>query len=116
MVSMEEFYQWLAEEIRYRGWSHSELARQAGISQALVSKVASGAMPPSCDFCIKLAAALNTEPVLVLRWAGILPAAAAVNNDPLITQVAEMLPALPDEQRRHVLSYVQFLYRQHASD
>lgn len=39
---MEDFSVWLIEEMEKRGWTNSELARQAKVAQATVSLVIGG--------------------------------------------------------------------------
>ena len=46
----DKFRAWLSEELDQRGWSQSELARRAGVSQFAVSSVISGNRNPGADY------------------------------------------------------------------
>ena len=104
------FSDWLAGELRKRGWSHSELARRAGLSQVSVSGVIAGTRVPGCDFCVKVAMALEVSPVSVMIEAGILPPQ-ATDDDPVIAEIIESTRLLPPDQRRDVLDYIRFKLR-----
>ena len=78
----DKFRAWLSEELDRRGWSQSELARRAGVSQFAVSSVISGNRNAGAEFCIKIAQALNEPPEKLLRLSEILPPLPASENDP----------------------------------
>lgn len=104
------FSEWLGEEVTRRGLSHSELARRAGLSQVSVSGVISGQRKPGCEFCIKVAQALEISPVLVLVKAGILPPQ-ETGDDTAIQEITELARNLPADQRKQVLDFIRFLAR-----
>lgn len=104
------FSDWLVNELGRRRWSHSELARQAGLSQVQVSGVIAGQRSPGCDFCIKVAQALGESPVLVLVLAGILPPQEP-GDDSTIQELVELARNLPRDQRQQALDYISFLYQ-----
>jgi transcriptional regulator with XRE-family HTH domain len=68
-----EISEWLADELKKRAWSSSELARQADISQSSVSNVLLRKQIPGLEFCKSVAHALDTPVTDVLRMAGHLP-------------------------------------------
>jgi transcriptional regulator with XRE-family HTH domain len=68
-----EFVVWLSVELKRRGWSDSELARRMDTSPATVSRVMSGQILPSWDFCVGVAKAFNMRPETLFRMAGLLP-------------------------------------------
>ena len=103
-----DFQHWLKEELNHRGWSHSQLSRRAGISQAAISNVLSGERRPGCDFCVKIAAALDLSPVLVLIKAGIL-SPQSPDDDPALTELSELIRSLSPDQRLEVIRYIKFL-------
>lgn len=107
----EALRHWLSQELHRREWAYSELARLAGISRPLVSRTLSGDMPPSADFCIKVASALDIAPETVLRLAGILPPAppASPADDSILQELVELARTLPTEKRQQVLDYVRFI-------
>lgn len=108
---MSAFREWLAHEMTRRGWSHSELSRQANISRPLISQVLAGDVAPSADFCIKVAVALQESPVLVLVKAELLPSGNESGDDSTVQELLEMIRSLPADQRQNLLNYVRFLYQ-----
>jgi transcriptional regulator with XRE-family HTH domain len=104
---------WVTQKIKESGWSYRELARQAGISQSLVSRILSGDMPASPDFCIKVARALDVSPVYVMQLAGILPGEPTLTDDsPIAREIVQLIQDMPPERRQQVLEYVRFIYQQ----
>jgi transcriptional regulator with XRE-family HTH domain len=70
---MSEIGEWLANELKTRAWSSSELARRADISQSSVSNVVTGKQIPGLEFCKGVARALDIPADRLLRLAGHLP-------------------------------------------
>ena len=105
---------WLSQELNQRKWSHNELARQTGFSQAFVSNVLNGERKPSANFCNKVAKALDVAPEMVLRLAGILPPTepASPTDDATLRELIELSRNLPPDKRQEVLRFVRFLYQQ----
>ena len=111
----EKLRAWLQQETNRRGWSYRELARQAGVSQSNMSRVVTGDMPPSADFCIRIATAFDEPPVKLLKLAGILPDEPALTESefgPVSREILQLVQNLPLEQRQQVLDYVRFLSQQ----
>ena len=102
---------WLTDELKRLGWSYRELARQANISNALVSRTLSGDMSPSADFCIKVAQALDASPEYLLRLAEILPPETTISEDATTQEITELLKHLAHEQRQEALNYIKYLYQ-----
>ena len=107
----DELKVWLTEELKKRGWSHSELARRAGISQFAVSSTLAGTRNAGADFCLKVALALDELPEKVFRMAGLLPALPAP-DDPNLTELRDLVENLPPAKRKQALDYLKFLYQQ----
>lgn len=106
----DTFSNWLANEIKQRGLSFREIARQAGVSHTLVSRILSGDMPVSADFCIKVASVLKVSPEFLLRMAEILPPLETFENATM-EEINEALKNLPPDQQRQVLEYIRFISR-----
>ena len=70
---MTEIGEWLEGQLEERGWSSSELARRAGISQSSVSNVLTGKQIPGLEFCKGVAKALDVRTEELLEQAGHLP-------------------------------------------
>jgi transcriptional regulator with XRE-family HTH domain len=81
------FTDWLAEELKVRAWSISELARRSEVSRSLISGVMNG-LEPSWEFCAAIAPALNMSPIEVFLRAGKLT----------IADVRRTLPSLPEQE------------------
>lgn len=106
---MDRLSTWLIETLKERGWSHSELARRSGVSQAAISGTISGDRKAGADFCVKVAGALGEAPEKVLRLAGILPSVST--DDPALDEAVELLKNLSTEQRRLALRFIRTLYQ-----
>jgi transcriptional regulator with XRE-family HTH domain len=93
-ASLSELAEWLADEVRARRWSYSELARQAGLSPAGISQVMSGRNNPGLQFCFGVARALDEPPEKVLRLAGFLPLRAERDEalEEIVHHYARMTP------------------------
>jgi transcriptional regulator with XRE-family HTH domain len=70
---MTEIGDWLGQQLQERGWSSSELARRAGVSQSSVSNVLTGKQIPGLEFCKGVAQALDVRTEELLQRAGHLP-------------------------------------------
>ena len=103
----QEFSDWIVEELKARSWSHSELARRAGLSQFAVSSVISGNRNPGCEFCVKVADGLGVSAVLVMRKAGILPP--GPDEDPALAELLAAAKGLTAEQLKQLLDFARFL-------
>lgn len=125
----EALQNWLSQELKKRGWSGQEFARQVGLTQPYVSRILTGRQPPSANFCNRVAIALDVPPETVLRLAGILPGEpASTGTHGPVTQelillsenappdrrrffldIVRLADTLPPEQRQQLLDYAQFL-------
>jgi len=108
-----DFAAWLTSEMDKRGWTNSELARQAGIAQSNISMVISGQKNPGLSFCVNVAAAFGYPPERVLREAGLLPPAPSAEN-PEYRELVEVAKNLSTEELRNALEYLQWRYRLQA--
>jgi plasmid maintenance system antidote protein VapI len=107
----DELRTWLSQELDRRGWSHSELGRRAGVSQAAISSTISGDRKAGADFCVKVAHALGESPEKVLRLADILPMSPTSDNATL-QELIELAQNLPLEDQDELLKYARFRYQQ----
>jgi len=73
MQAPKEFLDWFRAEIRQRGWSLRETARQAELSPSTLSDLLVIGEQPSLETCKGLAKAFDVSPILVLELAGQLP-------------------------------------------
>jgi transcriptional regulator with XRE-family HTH domain len=98
-ASVSELVEWLADEVRARRWSYSELARQAGLSPAGVSQVMSGRNNPGLQFCFGVAQALDVPPERVLRLAGFLPPTSG--HDEKIEEILHYFSKMTAEEQEY---------------
>lgn len=107
----DDFRLWLEQEIKRRGWSQGEMARRADLAQVTVSNVIAGQRNPGCEFCIKVAQALELSPVFILVKAGILPPVPASEDSPTLQEIIELARSLSSEDQNHLLEYVRFMFQ-----
>jgi transcriptional regulator with XRE-family HTH domain len=105
-----DFTQWIGTELEKRNWTHARLAQEAGVSRPIVTQVISGKVPPSCEFCIKVAIALDVSPENILRMADILPGEQTeIGDSPIAQEIAAIAASLPLEQRKELLNFAHYL-------
>jgi transcriptional regulator with XRE-family HTH domain len=56
---MEEFINWVRNELKHRGWLQEDIVKRGGISSGAISKVMSGERNPGPEFCRAIAKAFN---------------------------------------------------------
>lgn len=103
---MENFEQWLEEELSKRGWTKADFARKAGIRYASLSRVMSGSRGIGPDMCIAIAEALNLQADYVFRMAGLLPPDAGESQDPEIQEILGILGTMAPEERERILRMI----------
>jgi len=107
---MNDFIDWLNEELSSRGWSNSEVARRSGLAPSTISMVLSGTANPGWDFCKKVADALKIPPEAVFRKAGLLPA--RPDGSELIEELLHYFGQLSPEDQERALAIVRALAEQ----
>ncbi len=102
-----EFTDYVQSEMKKRGWSQADLARQTGMTTGGVSMLLNQTRKPSPDTLLTLSKAFQIPPESIFRAAGLLPAA------PQRTEITEMIlylyQKLSDEGKKDLLSYARFL-------
>jgi transcriptional regulator with XRE-family HTH domain len=97
---MEQFVNWLQEELDDRGWSQAELARRSKMTTATISHIFTGERRPGPETCTGIATALKYPPEVVFRKAGLLP-----EEDPIETDIkirAYKIARLDDQDREEI--------------
>ena len=107
----EQLRNWIVEQLEGRKWSYRALAKEIDMSHVLVSKVISGDMKPSADFCIKVAYALEEPPEKLLRMAEILPPG-PTSDDAALQELLDLARNLSPEDRQELLNFARFRYKQ----
>ena len=107
MGSSEEFIDFIKEELAKRNWSHAELARRSGISQAHISRVLKSKYSPGFEFFVSIASALNLPNEFILQRAGIL--SEKIDTNELVESIAFFTSKLTKEEKKLVLDFVKML-------
>jgi transcriptional regulator with XRE-family HTH domain len=107
------FAAWLDAELAQRGWSYSQLARRAGLSHSMLSRLRAGA-PPSWSACRLVAEALGLPPEEVFRQAGLMPPISSDQAE--YEQFRHLLAQLSDEDRQELLEIARLKLQLGSSD
>lgn len=108
-----ELIDWLSQELDLRRLSHRKLADQAGYSHTLISKVLSGKMNPSSDFCIRIAVVLGEPPEKLLRLAGHIPPSSEPGaTDKILEELLNVAEKMTSKNREDLLNYARYRYQQ----
>jgi transcriptional regulator with XRE-family HTH domain len=95
------FGKWLENQLEERGFTQSELARRARLTQSSISLVISGARQPGPDLVSAVARGLKLPPEQVYRAAGLLPPAR--DADPLTEEGIHILGQLEGEDKEEAI-------------
>jgi len=102
---IESFNAWLNGELAKRGWSDYQLAREADLSPAVISRARAGTLP-KWEGCFKLAQALDYPAELVFREAGLLP---PVNEDPQRAKLNTLYDQADEAKRQQMVDFARFI-------
>ena len=99
----------LRNERTRRGWSQADLARNAGVSQATISRIEEGKVrSPRLGVLRKLASALLVT-IDSLVEAYQLNLEEALRRDPRVQAIFSGYERLPEEKRTQIADFVRFL-------
>jgi|APSaa5957512622_1039677.scaffolds.fasta_scaffold64534_3 transcriptional regulator with XRE-family HTH domain len=104
---MNDFSNWLNDEIHKRGWSQNQLAKKAGLSSGTISNITSGNRGIGAETCIAIAKALKLPEKIVLQKAGIIRP--DPDTTPTLEELNYKLSQLPKWQQDIVLKFVDTL-------
>lgn len=93
---MNNFGEWLKQEIDKRHISQKELAEISGVTPAQISRIIGGTRGIGPDAIVGIARALKLPPELVFKKAGILPANA---EDPWVATMQHKISLLTGPRR-----------------
>ena len=102
------FVAWLESELEQRRWSYNQLARRAGLSHSMLSRVRAGS-PPSWRICHAVATALDLPPEQVFRQAGLLPSIPAEQAE--YEEFRHLLAQLTEDDRQELLEIARLKIR-----
>lgn len=80
--------------------------RRSGVSDAHISRIASGYFQPGQDFLNKCAKAFNLSREIVYRAAGILPPEKKASDNLYVQELCEIVPRLVREEDLRELVYL----------
>ena len=108
-VDTSDFVKWLEEEMRGRGMSQADLAREAHVSRGAIGNVLRGERNPGKDLLTAIAEGLKLPPETVFRMAGVLP---PEQDDSRIEKIKYYMAALDDVEKNDVVAYAEMKYQQ----
>lgn len=88
---MTDFVDWLTAEMARLNIGNNELARRMGSSNAQASDMLTRKRMPNYNFCMGVARALQYQPEIVLRKAGLLPEASEGGESATIMEIRALL-------------------------
>ena len=98
---------WLSKELYKRGWSQSELARRAGISQQTISAIINARNKPSTQTSKAIAKALNLPLQIVLENLGVIETKTRSKEN----EITIRLSLLSKEELQAILTIIKSLTR-----
>lgn len=102
--------EWLLEKMEEKGMNAAELSRRSGISAPQITRLLSGQRGVSEVSLRAISEALNIPPEVAFRVAGFLPPVSEKTE--VHEQLLYMFDRLNDQDRRAVLTMIQFLLSQ----
>ena len=70
---VNDFKDWIQDEMRKRNWSQAELARRADVARSGINMLITQERQPGLELCLAIAEAFDIHPIYVLQKAGIIP-------------------------------------------
>lgn len=111
---METFSNWLAIQLKDRGMTPADLARNANKAPAVISRILNNERDPAPDTLIAISHALKLPPETVFRAAGLLPPKPEHNER--ITEATYILSMLEEEDIDEIIQIARMkLERKKAS-
>lgn len=96
------FADWLIAEMNQRGWSQSDLAREAGVGRAVINKITNHInKKPDPETCKAIARELQMSPITVFIAAGLLPQMSERSTE--TDDLDAIMERLSIEKRRELL-------------
>lgn len=106
---MKSFTDWLLHEMKIRGMSQSDLAKDANVSRTAISNLINENRNPGPELCTAIAYALNFPPDFVFRKAGLLPKKGEETPDQ--TELLHLYVTATDEVKKDILDFARYKTR-----
>lgn len=103
-----DFDKWLANQLKLKGWSQTELANRATLSTGTISNILAGRRNPDHDTLIKIANGLSLPIETVYTAAGHLPNRSPDNAT--FNQVLDLMKSMDASERKELLDYALWRY------
>ena len=103
---MENFGEWLKQQIEIKRISQKELSQKSGVTPAQISRIIGGTRGVGPDALMGIARALKLPNETVFRAAGLLPAVDEL--DAMIEEIIETTRHMSREEQREVLTYIRY--------
>ncbi len=101
---MESFGNWIKQQLKIRGWRSADLAREAGISEATLSRLLNSSRQAGPNVCVAIARSFDLDPVFVFRKAGLLPLDTdQQKNNHLVDEACQLFMQLSEADRTYVV-------------
>jgi transcriptional regulator with XRE-family HTH domain len=101
---VNEFSEWLQEELNNREWTQADLVRKSKLSQGQISRLINGTRGPGVETCQSIATAFSLPVETVMQKAGLLSTPEAQSD--LIETTLYNLGFLPLEDQEEILEIV----------
>ena len=110
----DTFREWLADEMKRRGWSYTELSQRTGITLSHLSRVSQGERIPGMKTITAIARAFHRPAEEVLRLAGVIPPArgSVEGAEEMQAYFAELSP----EDRKRLLTIARAFLAEQTED
>lgn len=93
---MSAFTEWLASEMKERGWSQGQLARESGLGQGTISRLLSGKQEPRLEVAKALGKVFDFSAQFIMEQGKTIDPPAVIDRDTLGDYERKILDELDD--------------------
>jgi transcriptional regulator with XRE-family HTH domain len=108
---LNDFANWLEEELERRGWNQATLAERADVNAASISNIIRGRRAPAPETLLGIARALDLPATTLYRRAGLLPSIPSAKGEKE-EQLLDYFRNLPPESQELLLTLARTLHTQ----
>jgi transcriptional regulator with XRE-family HTH domain len=106
---MDNFSEWLKNELESRGWKQADLVREANLDSAVISNIINGKRRSGENTARAIAHAFKLPPETVFRAAGLLPPQSPETE--FINQIIHLTSELPTQEQQDILEFIKLRHR-----
>ena len=107
LVSMENFSEWINQELKKRGWSQADLARASGRDPGVISNLINNRRGYGADLVKDIAIGLKVPQEIAMRAAGILQPVPEITEQN--EEISYLFDQLKKEGKEDLIIYARFL-------